>query len=304
VPRVAASLDAFRPDLVHVVNPFVVGVAGVLAARRRRLPLVCSYHTNVAAYAEFYHMGVTRPMIWTLLRLLHNAADLNLATSDAVRRDILAHGIRHVDLWERAVDTTAFHPSHRDAAMRRRLSGRLPGAPIAIYVGRLAPEKGLDRLRVLTGMDLGMNLAFVGDGPYRNQMERAFGPSGAVFTGMLHGEELTRAYASADLFLFPSTTDTLGLVVLEALSSGLPVVAADSAPSREMLDGTGAARLFDPSDGQSLGATVAALVAPGSERLRATLARAARAEAERHDWRAATERLVAAYGRVLAARRA
>lgn len=304
LPRVAAHLDAFRPDLVHVVNPFVIGVAGVIAARRRRWPLVCSYHTNVAAYARFYHMGFTGPAIWTLLRLLHNAADLNLATSDAVRADIVQHGIRRVDLWERAVDTRFFHPSHRDEAMRRRLSGRHPGAPVAVYVGRLAPEKGLERLRALTASRLPMNLAFVGDGPFRDHLEREFAPTGAVFTGMLLGDELARAYASADIFLFPSTTDTLGLVVLEALSSGLPVVAADSAPSREMLEGTGAARLFQADSADSLRTTVESLLAPGAEPLRHSLAENARAEAERHDWRDATERLLAAYGRVLAARRA
>jgi glycosyltransferase involved in cell wall biosynthesis len=304
LPRVASYLDAFRPDIVHVVNPFVIGVAGVIAARRRRWPLVCSYHTNVAAYARFYHMGFSHPAIWTLLRLLHNAADLNFATSDAVREDILRHGIERVDLWERAVDTELFHPARRDEAMRQRLSGRAPGAPVAVYVGRLAPEKGLDRLRALTAPSLPLNLAFVGDGPYRAHMERDFRGTGAVFTGMLQGEELAKAYASADLFLFPSTTDTLGLVVLEALSSGLPVVAADSAPSREMLLGTNAARLFQADNPESLRSTVESLVAPGAQRLRQSLSDNARAEAEQHDWRAATERLVAAYSGVLAMRRA
>ena len=304
MPRVAAYLDAFRPDIVHVVNPFVVGVAGVIAARRRRWPLVCSYHTNVAAYARFYHMGFTHPAIWTLLRLVHNAADLNFATSDAVRADIVRHGIRRVDLWERAVDTTLFHPARRDEAMRRRLGGRHPGAPVALYVGRLAPEKGLDRLKALATMRSPLNIAFVGDGPYRHHMEAEFEGTGAVFTGMLHGDALASAYASADLFLFPSTTDTLGLVVLEALSSGLPVVAADSAPSREMLEGTGSARLFKAESGDSLRSAVEALVAPGTEALRRRMSEGARAEAERHDWRDATARLLGAYARVLAERRA
>lgn len=304
MPRVAAYLDAFKPDIVHVVNPFVIGVAGVIAARRRRWPLVCSYHTNVAAYARYYHMGFTHPAIWTLLRLLHNAADLNFATSDAVRADIVRHGIRRVQLWERAVDTGFFHPSHRDEAMRRRLSGRHPGAPVALYVGRMAPEKGLDRLRALASSRLAMNLAFVGDGPYRQHMERRFEGTGAVFTGMLMGEDLARAYASADLFLFPSTTDTLGLVVLESLSSGLPVVAADSAPSREMLEGTGAGRLFAADSADSLRTTVESLLAPGAEPVLRALSDNARAEAERHDWGAATRRLLAAYARVLGERRA
>jgi glycosyltransferase involved in cell wall biosynthesis len=302
LPRVARYLDRFGPDLVHVVNPFVVGVAGVVAARLRRWPLVASYHTNVAAYARFYHLGFTAPAVWALLRLLHNSADLNLATSEAVRQDILHHGIRRVELWERAVDTDLFHPDRRSAAMRRRLAARAPDAPVALYVGRLAPEKGLDRLRPLADLRPPVNLAFVGDGPERARLERLFAGTGAVFTGMLQGEELARAYASADLFLFPSTTDTLGLVVLEALASGLPVVAADSPPSREMLEGTGAGRLFDPADPGALAALVARLAAPSAAGERRAMAVRARQEAERRDWRAATARLAAAYRRVLETR--
>lgn len=303
MPRVAGYLRAFRPDLVHVVNPFLVGVAGVITARRHGWPLVASYHTNVAAYAAFYHMGFTRPAIWTLLRLLHNAADVNLATSDAVRADIEHHGIRRVSLWERAVDTEAFHPRFRHDAMRQRLSGRVPGAPIALYVGRLAPEKGLDRLSSLFDAGLALNLALVGDGPDRSRLEQLFAGTGTVFTGMLQGEDLARAYASADLFVFPSTTDTLGLVVLEALASGLAVVAADSLPSREMLEGTGAGRLFDPFDPAGLRSVAAALIAPEGAAVRRELGERARAEAERRNWQVATDRLLDSYGRALHARR-
>jgi len=299
LPRVAAYLDAFSPDLVHVVNPFVVGVAGVVTARRRRWPLVASYHTNVAAYARFYHMGFTQPAIWSLLRMLHNAADVNLATSDAVRADVVAHGIQRVRLWERGVDTERFHPARRDAAMRARLRGDRRERPIAVYVGRLAPEKGLDRLRVLAGPESPVNLTMVGDGPDRARLERQYAGTGTVFTGMLSGADLASAYASADLFLFPSTTDTLGLVVLEALAAGLPVVAANSAPSREMLEGTGAGRLFDPRSEASLARVVAEIAGPGCEPTRRELSRRARAEAERHDWRSTTDNLLAVYREAL-----
>lgn len=299
VPQVVHDLVQFRPDVVHVVNPFVVGVAGVVYARRYGVPLVASYHTNVAAYAAYYHLGFTQGAIWGLLRALHNRADVNLVTSDTIRRDVESHGIERVQVWQRGVDTRFFHPSRRRPDMRASLCGGDPRNPLVMYVGRIAPEKGLDRLRSLFDANLPVNLAFVGDGPQRGHLETLFQGTPTVFAGMLSGDNLASAYAAADLFGFPSTTDTLGLVVLEAMASGVPILAANAGPSHEMLDRCGAGFFFDPNDPATMGDVLRPILGrsdPVGE-LRA-LGRRAREEAERHNWTESTRQLLGLYENV------
>ncbi|AEJ38592.1 glycosyl transferase group 1 [Sulfobacillus acidophilus TPY] len=300
MPRVAHYIRQFNPDVVHVVNPFVIGWAGVLAAVAQRRPLVASYHTNIAQYADFYHLGFTKPAIWALLRALHNRADLNLATSEAVRQELIQQQIKNVRVWQRGVDLSLFHPSRRSAAMRQRLTGGQGDRPIALYVGRLALEKGLERLRVLFSVNPDLHLAFVGDGPARPDLERLFAETPTTFVGTLHGEQLAEAYASADVFVFPSTTDTLGLVLLEAMASGLPIVAAESRPTHELVDQSGAGLLFDPDHPETMGDILKTLMDSAT---REELSRRARQEAERWGWRVPTLQLVEWYYEIMGLQR-
>ena len=230
-----------------------------------------------------------------MLRHVHNRARINLATSQAMVRELERHGFRNVELWPRGVDTEAFHPRRRTAAMRTRLAGGQADRIVLLYAGRLAVEKQLDRLLPVLASQPGVTVAFVGDGPDRARLERLFADLPAVFTGFLQGAELAEAYASADAFLFPSTTETLGLVLLEAVASGLPVVAARSAPTLELFgdDDTGAAVLFDPADPASLLAAVARLAADvPAHRERAARARERAGE---WDWQVPTRHLVGLY---------
>lgn len=296
MPRVGRYLAEFRPDVVHVVNPFVIGVAGVIAAVRQRLPLVASYHTNIAGYADFYHLGFTKPAIWGILRALHNRADVNLATSAAVQRELERQGIRNVRVWRRGVDLELFHPSRRSDTMRSRLTGGHPERLVGLYVGRLAKEKGLSRLVGIFSGNPTLHLAMVGDGPSRDELEQQFRGTPTTFLGTLHGEELARAYASADFFVFPSITETLGLVVLEAMASGLPVIAAESEPTHELIDGSGAGALFPASHPELISEKVRTLT--GDAHLYADLSQRARREAEKWGWRIPTEELIRLYQQV------
>ncbi|MCY0881786.1 MAG: glycosyltransferase family 1 protein, partial [Firmicutes bacterium] len=244
VKQVVEDIHQFHPDVVHVVNPFVLGAAGVRAAVKYGYPLVASYHTNIASYAQFYHLGFAKPFIWQVLRSLHNRAQVNLATSEAVKEEIVAHGIKRVQVWRRGVDLNLFSPRMRDRAMRDRLTQGHPERIVGLYVGRIAAEKGLRDLLPLAAAVPEMQLAFVGEGPAMSILKGKFPPQRATFMGKLLGKELAQAYASADFFVFPSTTETLGLVLLEAMASGLPVIAANSAPSRELLDQSGAGLLY------------------------------------------------------------
>jgi glycosyltransferase involved in cell wall biosynthesis len=283
-PQVARELREFAPDVVHVVNPILLGIAAVAAARYQRIPLVASYHTNIADYARHYHLGWLRPVIWWTLRTLHRQAAVNLATSAAACAQLRRRGIPRVGLWRRGVDVNLFGP-------HQRTQGPVPpgGRRVALYVGRVAAEKGLDSLAPLAATPT-TEVVIVGDGPHRDNLRQRL-PT-ARFAGLLRGDALARAYADADVFVFPSTTDTLGLVLLEALASGLPVVAADSPASREILGDCPAARLFPATDPHGLATAIDDLLASAP---RADLAAAARRAAEPWGWAAATQQLLCYY---------
>jgi glycosyltransferase involved in cell wall biosynthesis len=144
VRRVSRYLVDFRPDVVHVLNPVFLGIAGVVAARRAKYPLVASYHTDVPRYASFYHLGWMSKGIWRMVRALHNSAQVNLATSEFALADLRSHGIRNPQLWARGVDAELFNPSRRPGS--RAVFTSDPSMAVALYVGRLGQEKGLERL--------------------------------------------------------------------------------------------------------------------------------------------------------------
>ncbi len=285
LPRVGRYLDDFAPDVVHVANPAFLGIAGVIAARRRKTPLVCSYHTDIAAYASYYHLGWLRPVIWKVLRILHSSAAVNLVTSDVAARQLARAGVPRIRMWRRGVDLERFRPTNGDDAVRKT------GHPTALYVGRLAEEKGLGVLAELAAVD-DLRLVVVGDGPARTSIASRLGHDRVDFTGPLYGDELAAAYRNADVFVFPSTTETLGLVLLEALASGLPVVAAESPASREVLGGCPAARLFRAERPGELAAAVSDLVGSASQDV---LAAQARERVEGFGWSAATAQLEEEY---------
>lgn len=286
LPRVRGVLARFAPDVVHVADPFTLGLAGVWAARRLHVPLVTSFHTDIAAYAGWYHLAWSRPVIWRILRALHNAAALTLVTSQHSSALLAGHGVRDVVVWRRGVDLERFHPA----------AGRVPrpGTPTALYVGRLAQEKHLDALSGLA-FSPHVRLVLVGDGPDRPRLQQHFAGTDTVFAGVLTGDDLARAYRDADVFVFPSATETLGLVLIEALASGLPIVAAESPASRELLHGLSVARLVSsPAATAWVDAVDGLLGHPPA----GGLAAAARAAADPWSWTAATDQLMAVYARV------
>lgn len=247
-PGLGRALSEFEPDVVHVVNPVILGPGGVYYARRLGIPLVASYHTNIATYASLYRLGFLANFARRAIRGLHNQANLNLCTSEATARYLRNEGVRRVRLWPQGVDSRLFSPEKRSMHWRERLSDGHPREKLLLFVGRLAPEKGISSLRHVLRKLPGVRLAVVGDGPDRRRLEQEFSGMPAVFTGFLHGEDLARAYASADLFLFPSTTETLGMAMLEAMASGLPVVAARSGASEEVVEEAVSGLLYTPGD--------------------------------------------------------
>jgi glycosyltransferase involved in cell wall biosynthesis len=297
-PRIPRELRRFRPDVVHAVGPVCLGAWGTAAARALQLPLVASYHTDLPRYLPGYGLGWLQPAIWPLLRAVHGSAHLNLTPSRFTRRELQGHGIEPVDLWRGGVDTQQFHPGKRCVDMRMRLCGGVPDGPVLLYAGRLSPEKRLDSLADVLDALPGARLAFVGDGPARASLERRFAGRRAHFLGFLRGEELARAYASADVFVMPSTTETLGFVVLEAMASGCPVVAARAGGIPDLIDHGENGHLYDPEDvGDAIEAIALLLARPS---LRRFTSQQARKRAEGSSWQSETRRLVDQYRKAMA----
>ncbi len=278
-----AALEAWKPTLVHVATEFGVGLAGRAAATALRVPLVTSYHTSFSAYAEFYKLGALASMGWKYFRWFHSAAARTFTPTEAIKAEVEAHGFRNVGVWGRGVDGERFDPAFRSLDWRRGL-GIADDAMVVLYVGRIAKEKGLEHalhaMQELAVDAPAIRFVFVGDGPYEAEL-RAAAPSTAIFTGRLSGVPLSTAYASSDVFLFPSVTDTFGNVLLEAMASGLVVVSADAGNTRELV---GSERGVIVPVGQR-GVVAGALKALESDRVKhAAIRDAAQAWARERTW--------------------
>ncbi|MED5562631.1 MAG: glycosyltransferase family 1 protein [Cyanobacteriota bacterium] len=301
-PAVAEALETFEPDLVHVVNPAVLGLGGIWLAKTNGIPLIASYHTHLPKYLEHYGMGMLEPLLWELLKAAHNQAILNLCTSTAMVAELSEKGIQNTALWQRGVDTELFRPELRNETMRLRLlnTNDDQGA-LLLYVGRLSAEKQIERIKPVLDRIPEARLALVGDGPHRQQLEKAFEGTATTFVGYLEGEELASAYASGDAFLFPSSTETLGLVLLEAMAAGCPVVGANRGGIPDIItDGVNGC-LYEPdgADGGSTSLINATRRLLGNDLERQNLRKAARQEAERWGWASATQQLRSYYRTIL-----
>jgi glycosyltransferase involved in cell wall biosynthesis len=273
-----------RPDVVHIATEGPLGWSALQAARELNLPVTSDFRTNFHAYGQHYGIGWLATPILAYLRGFHNQAHCTMVPTDAMRSDLAARGFERLHVVGRGVDTRLFDPGRRSAAQRRAW-GACDDDLVLAYVGRLAAEKNLDA--VLAAYDAvhalrpESKLLFVGDGPLREAL-RARCPQ-AVFAGHRGGEDLAAHYASADVFLFPSLTETFGNVTTEAMASGLPVVAFDSAAAGQLI-AHGRNGLL--AAGTDLPAFVrAALPLAHDAALRSALGAAARETACRIDWR-------------------
>ncbi len=300
-PSMREAIESFRPDLIHVVNPAVLGLGGIYYSRSLNIPLIASYHTHLPKYLEHYNLGMLEGVLWELLKAMHNKASLNLCTSTAMQQELTEHAIERVEVWQRGVDTETFRPDLRSVEMRSRLTqghtDSHPDAPILIYIGRLSAEKEIDRIKPVLESIPGARLALVGDGPHREDLEKHFAGTATHFVGYLAGEELGAAYASADAFIFPSRTETLGLVLLEAMAAGCPVIAANAGGIPDIVTDGINGFMFDPADER--GAIVATQKLLGMKAERELLRHNARVEAERWGWEASTKQLERFYISVL-----
>jgi len=303
VPRASmrAKIEAFRPDVLHLMEPVLLGIGGLYYGLALKIPTVVSYHTNLPAYLSYYKLGFLEGAAWRLIRQRHRHADLNLCTSVATMEELRAHGVERLALWEKAVDAERFHPRAYAQEMRRRLSGGELEKPLLLYVGRLSAEKNIGSLRDVLRAMPGLRLAIVGDGPMRRELEHYYRGTPTYFAGYMQGEELAAAYASSDVFVMPSRTETLGLVLLEAMASGCPVVACRAGGVPDAVEDGVTGVLYDPGLPHGLEDGVCAVL--GNPTLLEAIREGGRADAEAHSWRRATERLTDCYGQAIEIRR-
>jgi glycosyltransferase involved in cell wall biosynthesis len=219
----------FKPDILHIHSPCSLGYAAVRFGRKHNIPVVATYHTHFASYAKYYNLPMLEPFGWTYLRHLYDGCDRIFVPSMPILDEIWGQGFRRLQHLPHGVDADAFNPGYRSFAWRE--SRGIPGnKKMLLYAGRLVWEKDLRTLAAayehLTRQRRDIVLVLAGEGPIRNELEALM--PGAIFLGQLDGKELSHAYASADLFVFPSTTETFGNVIIEAMASGtVPVCARE-----------------------------------------------------------------------------
>ncbi len=301
--RALDVVERWKPTLIHSATEFGVGLGGLIAARETRVPFVTSYHTHFTAYLRHYRLSFLDAVGWPFLRWFHNAGLRTFAPSEIVRAELEQHGFRDTRVWSRGVDQKTFSPSFRSPSLRAQL-GATDDTLLVAYVGRLAPEKGIDV--ALDGMRVAMEkhpgkivFALAGDGPAEVRC-RATAPAGTIFMGKLSGRALSEFYASADVFVFPSITETFGNVVLEAMASGLALVAPDWGATTELATPETALQ-FPAHDPAALAACVERLL--NDHALRQRIAKAALAVAMTRTWDSIFDRLVLDYCEALAAGR-
>jgi phosphatidylinositol alpha 1,6-mannosyltransferase len=298
-PRLRERLNAFSPDLVHIATPDLLGLQALLYARKRGLPTVASYHTHFASYLQYYRAPILEPVVWKYLSWFYSQCEHVYVPSESMIEVLQEHGLDgNLRLWARGVDIERFNPRARSNSWRRKV-GIAENEVVIGFVSRLVLEKGLRRmLDIFEALDkrgVKARVLIVGDGPARRELERSL-PT-AVFTGYLEGAELARAYASADVFLFPSDTETFGNATLEAMASGLPVVCAEATGNRSLVPHGQSGFRVPVSDVDGFAEALESLVE--DHELRARMGAAGFERAQSYSWPRVLDNIIGYYGEIL-----
>jgi phosphatidylinositol alpha 1,6-mannosyltransferase len=289
--RMAAELDEYAPDIVHVVSPTPVAVWAQNHARRRGIPVTATFHTHFVSYFPYYGARGLEPLGWRMIRWFYSRCHATYAPSQSIADELRARGVPRVRLWSRGVDSSQFSPAWRSDTLRAEL-GASAAAPLVLMVSRLVREKDLADLvgmdRELRRRGVSFRLALVGDGPMRGELQRDL--PDAHFAGHCRGDELSRWYASGDVFVFPSTTETFANVVQEAMSSGTPAVVVDRGGPQGVIEPGRSGLVARAHDPVHLADQVQRLLQ--QPELRAAMGRAARQRALSRSWDAVNQVLL------------
>jgi glycosyltransferase involved in cell wall biosynthesis len=300
--EVVEDLEKFSPDIVHVATEFSLGIAGVKAARQLGIPIIASAHTDYDQYAARYGVTWALRAGWHYLRWFYGQAHRVLCPSRIYEEAVHTHGVTHTGIWSRGVDPDVFSPRFRSDAYRAAF-GLGPGDLLVTYIGRIAREKNLGLLleawETLAPERGSAKLVLVGRGPLEDEIRRREIP-GVHVSGLLQGPALSAAYASADVFAFPSATETFGNSLLEAMGSGLPSLVAASGGVLEFAEHGGNAWLIEPDSAPAIAEGLRRLL--GDPALRHRLAAGALGTARERDWGSVYDRLLEDYRAAIAAK--
>ena len=298
-PSARQALEAFDPTLYHIATPDLLGRRALRRAQAADTPVVASYHTHFSSYLKYYHLDLLERPVWSYLRSFYNQCEQIYVPTAAIAEVLRSHGITNgLRLWRRGVDTNQFSPTRRSDAWRHA-HGIGDDEVVVTFVSRLVREKGLDVyasvIERLERQGVPHHSLVVGDGPARKDLEARL--PNTTFTGFLEGDALARAYASSDVFLFPSDTETFGNVTLEAMASGLPTLCADAAGSRDLVEDGTTGRLCPPGNVDAFAESARTLIINAS--LRDRMSNAAHSRAQGFTWPAVLSQINGYYDEVL-----
>jgi phosphatidylinositol alpha 1,6-mannosyltransferase len=285
---VERALADFRPDVVHLASPIMLGAVGLRAARRLGLPTVAVYQTDIAGFARQYGIRA-ETVVARWVRRIHRRSNRTLVPSSASYTQLEAMGVEDIHLWRRGVSLDLFGPEHRSEELHARWATRKEKVVVG-YVGRLAAEKQVRRLAEVAQIP-GSRIVVVGDGPERPWLQKSL--PDAKFTGLLRGEDLARAFASLDVFVHTGEAETFCQTVQEAQASGVPVVAPAAGGPLDLVEPGSTGLLYDPTDRAGLTSSVARLV--GDPALRQRLAEDALDSVAGRTWQHVVDDLVASH---------
>ena len=292
VARVRGILEGFRPDVVHIASPFVLGWRAVQAAEELSIPSVAVYQTEVPRYAAKYGLPWLEDVLWNHVVRLHNTATLTVAPSTFTIAQLHGLGVRRVHRWARGVDSQRFHRDKRDEALRARLAPN--GERLIGFVGRLAHEKQVEDLAVLADLP-DTRLVIIGSGPLKDSLAHRL--PGAHFAGFQSGEDPARHVASLDLFVHPGESDTFGQTIQEAMASGVPVVAVGRGGPLDLVDPSRTGWIYEPGNLDQMREQVADLAYDDAKR--AAFSRAAWDTVQGRTWPVLCEQLIGYYEKAI-----
>jgi phosphatidylinositol alpha 1,6-mannosyltransferase len=286
--------DEFKPDVVHLVDPFCFGAASGAYASKMGIPVLASFHTHLPAYTRYYSFTFLTGILWFLCRRAYRHAMLTLVPAMAIGKELTGKGIGPIAVWPRGVDINLFNPARYNRDLRSQLLGNR--AFLVAYIGRIAREKNPDFI-IRSMLPLkNVRLMMIGDGPLQQKLSREYAKQGILFKANLQGTELAEHYASSDLFVFASTTETYGQVLNEALASGLPVVYPSCTLLEEIYGPSGAAASYQPGNEHLLRRIVRQLLNDDSKRN--SMRNMARMYVLGRTWDKATEQLFDLYSKL------
>ncbi|MBP2076927.1 glycosyltransferase family 4 protein [Oceanobacillus polygoni] len=266
--NVREELQQFQPDIIHVATPFNMGLCGLHYAKKLNIPIVGSYHTDFDKYLTYYDMQFLSKVLWKYMHWFHRPLKKIFVPSTDTKEQLQKHGFTNLSIWSRGVDVSTYHSNYNEQRVREKY--QIKEKHLLLYVGRISPEKDVNLLpdiseRLLQKGIGNVHWLIVGDGPLKSELEDA-APTNMTFAGYITGEDLAEIYAAADLFVFPSATETFGNVVLESMACGTPVIGVNAGGVRTIINDGVTGILCEEKDNEAFAEAIIRMLSDRVER--------------------------------------